>query len=74
MAAWTDEAFSHPKLWAVVVALAERLMTIKTRMCGTRVCDIMDNAWNEEAAVPYLKMGPTWRRRFQEEVQRPAPH
>ena len=64
MAAWTDEAFAHPQLWAVVVALAEQLVAIKTRMSGNRVCDIMDNAWNEEAAVPYLKMGPQWRRRF----------
>jgi hypothetical protein len=63
MAAWTDEALSHPKLWAVVVALAEQLVAIKTRMSGNRICDIMGNAW-EEGDVPYLKMGPQWRRRF----------
>ena len=63
MAAWTDEALSHPKLWAVVVALAEQLVAVKTRMGGNRVCKIMDKAWNE-ASVPYRKMGRNWRRRF----------
>jgi hypothetical protein len=63
MAAWTDEVFSHAKVWAVVVALAEQLVGIKTRMCGKRVREIMDNAWNE-AGMPCLKIGPKWRRRF----------
>jgi len=65
MAAWTDEALSNPKLWAVVVALAEQLVAVKTHMRGSRVCKIMDNAWNE-AGMPYLKMGPNWHRRFRE--------
>jgi len=63
MAAWTDEALSHPKLWAVVVALAEQLVAIKTRMGCKRVWGIMDNAWNE-ASVPCLQIGRKWRRRF----------
>jgi hypothetical protein len=72
MGAWTDEAFSHPKLWAVVVALAEQLVAVKTRMGGNRVCKIMDNAWNE-AGVPCLKMGRKWRQRFSMKAQ-PALH
>lgn len=74
MAAWTDEALSHPKLWAVVVALAEQLVAIKTRMGGNRVCDIMDNAWKEEAGTPFLDMGPKWQRRFYVKIQPPSPH
>ena len=71
MAAWTDEAFSHPRLWAVVVALAEQLAAVKTRMGCKRVWGIMDKAWNE-AGVPCMNMGRKWRRRFPVKVQ-PSP-
>ena len=68
MAAWTDEALSHPRLWGVVVALAEQLATAK-KIGGNRVCRIMDGAW-KEACLPYMEMGPKWRRRFS--ISRPT--
>jgi ribosomal protein L39E len=64
MASWADEALCDPRLWAAVKALGEELLTVKTRMCGNGICRIMDNAWGEEIALPYMEMGPTWRRRF----------
>jgi hypothetical protein len=63
MARWTDEALAHPRLWAVVVALAERLATAKRRMSGDTVCRIMDGAWGK-GTLPYIEMGSKWRRRF----------
>lgn len=64
MASWTDEALSHPRLWAVVEALSEQLLTVKTRMCGKRARRIMDKAWGENPLLPYMEMGQLWRRRF----------
>jgi hypothetical protein len=64
MASWTDEALSHPRLWGVIEALAEKLAAVKYRMGGTRACRIMNKAWGHETALPYLEMGPKWRRRF----------
>jgi len=64
MAAWTDEALAHPRLWAVVAALAEQLLTVKTRMSGKRAQRIMADAWGEGAGPPVMEMGPQWQRRF----------
>jgi hypothetical protein len=64
MASWTDEALSNPRLWAVVNALAEQLLTVKTRISGNRVCKTMNDVWGEIANLPYMEMGRHWRRRF----------
>jgi hypothetical protein len=64
LAAWTDEALSHPRLWAVVEALAEQLQTVKTRMFTRRICHITRTAWGDLGFPPYRSMGPKWRRRF----------
>jgi len=64
MASWTDQAMHHPKLWAVVVALAEELSTVKARMGGKRACSIMDKTWVASGPLPYMAMGYKWRRRF----------
>lgn len=64
MADWTDEALSHPQLWAVVQALAESLLTTKRRMGASRVCRIMQSAWGNDLPRPYAQMGRKWRRRF----------
>lgn len=63
MAFWTDEALDHPRLWAVVESLAERLQAVKTRISGRRVLDIMEKAW-PDAVLPVMEMGQKWRRRF----------
>ena len=64
MASWTDDALSHPRLWDVVATLAERLAGGKARMSGAVACRIMDKAWGDETALPYMDMGHKWRRRF----------
>lgn len=65
MSVWTDEAVLHPRLWAVIKALAEQLLTIKTRMSGDRVRRIMKKAWGESnTLVHFLEMGRQWRQRF----------
>jgi hypothetical protein len=63
MASWTDEAFNHPQLWAGVESLAERLQSVRTRITGDRVFDIMNKAW-PNTTLPYWNMGKKWRRRF----------
>ncbi|MBN2577646.1 MAG: hypothetical protein JXB10_01465 [Pirellulales bacterium] len=63
LAAWTDEALSHPRLWSVVNALSERLIAVKRRISGGRVCKIMEDAWGEPG-LPCMEMGRQWRRRF----------
>ena len=63
MASWTDEALDHPRLWAVVESLANRLQTVKTRISGRRVMSIMDKAC-PDAVLPVMDMGHNWRRRF----------
>ena len=64
MAKWTDEALAHSRLWAVVEALAEQLTLVKIRMSGSRACGVMENAWGNPGSLPYMVMGPRWRRRF----------
>lgn len=64
MAVWTDEALSHPRMWAVVEALAERLQTIKTRLSAQAAIKIMSAAWGESTGLPYLQIGPDWEQRF----------
>jgi hypothetical protein len=64
IAGWTDEALAHPRLWAVVEALGEELLAIKTRMSGKCACQIMEKAWGGNDALPYMEMGAVWRRRF----------
>jgi hypothetical protein len=69
MAAWTDEALAHPRLWAVVTALAEELVNVKRRMSGERACRIMEKAWGETYTIPYLEMGAKWERRFTVKIE-----
>ena len=65
VATWTDEALSHPRMWAVVEALAAQLMNIKTRMSGRRAERIMLRAWGVlYEGIPFLTMGRKWKRRF----------
>lgn len=64
MASWTEEALADPQLWSVVESLAERLQTVKTRIFGGRVADIMAKAWGEPSGLPWRKMGTKWRRRL----------
>jgi hypothetical protein len=64
MAAWTDEAILHPRLWAVIDALAKQLVTVKKRMGGIKAYRIMEKAWGENTGLPYMDMGRQWRRRF----------
>lgn len=65
VAAWTDEAMMHPRLWAVAVALGEELTIVKRRMSGSRVCQIMSKAWGETCGLPYREMGRQWRKRLE---------
>jgi hypothetical protein len=64
MASWTDEAVSHPQLWALVEALAAQLLAAKTRISGNRAERIMDDAWRGPSGLPYMEMGQRWKRRF----------
>jgi len=64
MAQWTDEALSHPQVWAVVEALADRLQSTKTRLSGSSANRIMDRAWGLPGTFPLAHMGRTWRRRL----------
>ena len=64
MAQWTDEALSHPRLWAVVESLAERLQTITTKLSAQSAIKIMSDAWGDRSGVPYEQMGQKWQRRF----------
>jgi hypothetical protein len=64
LAAWTDEALRHPRLWAVVVALAERLQTVDGELPGDEARAVMAQAWGGQGGFPYLDMGLKWRRRF----------
>jgi hypothetical protein len=63
MARWTDEALSHPQVWAVVQALADRLQSTRARLSGSTANRIMDRAWGLPGTFPLLLMGRKWRRR-----------
>jgi hypothetical protein len=76
MAAWTLDAVTHPRIWPVIAALAERLQSATSRMYRREAYEVMDAAWGEgrktqsyypwerEMSLPCLSMGPQWRRRF----------
>jgi hypothetical protein len=67
MAAWADEAVSHPTIWPAIAALGEELVTVKRRMSGKRALTIMDAAGSNDwdgYPLPYLNMGRKWRRRL----------
>ena len=65
-ASWADEAMSHPKLWCVTEALAERLLAVKRRMPGEQAVQIIEDAWGKapKLGLPFLEMGSQWRSRF----------
>lgn len=67
---WTEEALSHPRLWGVVEALANRLQTVKTLISGAAIIEIMENAWGKSPepyrGAAWMQMGYKWRRRFRD--------
>lgn len=62
-AKWTEEALSHPRLWAVVEALAKRLKRHQT-MAAYVAWQIMGDAFGPCDGTPYKSFGKQWQRRF----------
>jgi len=65
---WTEEALHDPRLWAVVEAVAKRLLTTKRRVGGRKLFDITTEAFGESHGLPYMEMGRNWRRRFRLDI------
>ena len=63
IAAWTEEALTIPRLWAVVKALAKQLESVDLLEAADALAT-MTTAWGDGDLPPYMDVGSEWRRRF----------
>lgn len=62
-AAWTDELFAMPRVWAAVEALAARLRETD-RLAGRVAERIIASSWGRASGLPWRELSPKWRRRL----------
>ena len=63
VASWVEELFSIPRVWSVVVAVAEAVAG-GNLIDGRVLVSIMDHSWGKCSTEPICDLGRKWRRRF----------
>jgi hypothetical protein len=73
VASWTEEALSHPRLWAAVSSLAKGLKRAK-RLSAYQAFDLLDAGWGDlDGSTPLSAMGKEWKRGLQFPPRRKTP-